>query len=165
MPEDKLYCGNCKAELTPMAKACPKCGADPHRAVNFCTLCGEPITNPNAIICTKCGASLKGGRPAAAGGARSGAPGEVDPIIATVISLVIPFLGLYFVWPEDKKTTAILYTVAGLAADAAVFVIGFILTFFLIGVCCFFVIPVIHLAAALYTYNEAMKITGGKTLF
>jgi hypothetical protein len=145
-----------------VAKACPKCGADPHKAVNFCTLCGEPVTNPNAIICTKCGASLKGGRPAAG---KSGAPGEVDPIIATVISLVIPFLGLYLVWPEDKKTTAILYTVAGLAADAVVFVIGFIMTFFVIGVCCFFLIPVIHLAAALYTYNEAMKATGGKTLF
>lgn len=165
MPEDKLYCGNCKAELTPMAKACPKCGADPHKAVNFCTLCGEPITNPNAIICTKCGASLKGGRPAAAGGARAGAPGEVDPIIATVVSLVIPFLGLYFVFPEDKKSMALLYAVGGLAADAIVVVVGIIGSMFIIGLCCFFLIPVIHLAAGLYTYNEAMKVTGGKTLF
>jgi len=165
MSEDKLYCGNCKAELTPMAKACPKCGADPHRAVNFCTLCGEPITNPNAIICTQCGASIKGGRPAAAGGARSGASGEVDPIIATVISLIIPFAGLYLIWPEDKKTTAILYAVLALAADGIIVVGGLILSMVLIGFCCFFLIPFVHLAGALYTYNEAMKVTGGKTLF
>ena len=160
MPEDKLICGNCGAELTPAARACPKCGADPRKAVKFCTVCGEPIANENAIICTKCGASLKGGS-----AARGGVPGEMDPVIATVISLIIPGLGLYFVWPEDKKMTAILATVVLLAADAAVVVIGIILTFFLIGLCCFFLIPVIHLGAGLFTYNEAMKQTGGKPLF
>ena len=165
MPDDKLFCGNCKAELTPVAKACPKCGADPHKAVNFCTVCGEPVTNPNAIICTKCGASLKGGRAVAAGGGGGGLPSGVDPVIATAISLFIPFLGLYFIWPEDKKTNAILFTAGGLVADVAVFAVGLVLTFFLIGVCCFFLIPIIHLAAALYTYNEGMKATGGKTLF
>jgi ribosomal protein L40E len=162
MPEDKLICGNCGAELSTAAKACPKCGADPRRATKFCTVCGEPIINPNAIICTKCGASIKGGAAAARGGA---APGEMDPILATVISLIIPGLGLYFVWPEDKKMTAILATIGCLAADAVVFVVGIILSFFLIGLCCFFLVPLIHLGAALYTYNEAMKLTGGKTLF
>ncbi len=161
MPEDKLICGNCGAELTTAARACPKCGSDPRKAVKFCTVCGEPITNPNAIICTKCGASLKGGA-AARGGA---AGGEMDPILATVISLIIPGLGLYFVWPEDKKTMAILIAVVLLAADAAVVVFGIILTMVLIGLCCFFLVPVIHLGAAVYTYNEAMKATGGKTLF
>ncbi|OPY29156.1 MAG: Double zinc ribbon [Methanocella sp. PtaU1.Bin125] len=162
MPEDKLICGNCGAELTTAARACPKCGSDPRKAVKFCTVCGEPITNPNAIMCTKCGASLKGSAAARGGG---GAHGEMDPILATVISLIIPGLGLYFVWPEDKKTMAILYTVVLLAADAVTVVVGIILSFFLIGLCCFFLIPVIHLGAALYTYNEAMKVTGGKTLF
>lgn len=160
MPEDKLICGNCGAELTTAARACPKCGSDPRKAVKFCTVCGEPITNPNAIMCTKCGASLKGA--SARGG---GAPGEMDPILATLISLIIPGLGLYFVWPEDKKTMAILTAVVLLAADAAVVVIGIILTMVLIGLCCFFLVPVIHLGAAVYTYNEAMKATGGKTLF
>lgn len=94
-----------------------------------------------------------------------GAPGEMDPILATLISLIIPGLGLYFVWPEDKKTMAILTAVVLLAADAAVVVIGIILTMVLIGLCCFFFVPVIHLGAAVYTYNEAMKATGGKTLF
>jgi hypothetical protein len=89
----------------------------------------------------------------------------MDPILATVISLIIPGLGLYFVWPEDKKMTAILATIGCLAADAGVFVVGIILSFFLIGLCCFFLVPLIHLGAALYTYNEAMKLTGGKTLF
>ncbi len=162
MPEDKLICGNCGAELTTAAKACPKCGSDPRKAVKYCTVCGEPITNPNAIICTKCGASLKGGASAARG---VGIPGEMDPVLATVISLIIPGLGLYFVWPEDKKMMAILITVVLLAADAAITFMGIILIFVLVGLCCFFLIPVIHLGAALFTYNEAMKATGGKTLF
>jgi len=167
MPDDKLFCGNCKAELTPVAKACPKCGADPHKAVNFCTVCGEPVTNPNAIICTKCGASLKGGRPAAAGGARTGVPGEMDPIIATVISLFIPGLGLYFIWPEDVKQKAILITV-GLVAFEIIWVgLSFVGALFTFGLafCCVFLLPLIHIGSAIYTYNEAMKVTGGKTLF
>jgi ribosomal protein L40E len=162
MPEDKLICGNCGAELTTAARACPKCGADPRKAVKFCTVCGEPITNPNAIICTKCGASLKGG---SAVGGGSLAPGEMDPIIATVISLFIPGLGLYFVWPGDKRNMAILVTAGLIVADllcgfAGLF--GFIL---LIPFCCWFLIPIIHLGAAVYTYNEGMKATGGKAFF
>lgn len=157
MPEDKLFCGYCQAELTPAAKACPKCGSDPRKPVKFCTVCSEPITNPTAIICTKCGASLKGGGSSASGG--------MDPILAVVISLIIPGLGLYFIWPEDKKNTAILYTVLLIVGDFFCVGAGVIGSMFVIGLCCFFGVPLIHLGAAVYTYNEAMKITGGKTLF
>ncbi|MGA9139060.1 MAG: zinc ribbon domain-containing protein [Methanocella sp.] len=164
MPEDKLICGNCGAELTTAAKACPKCGSDPRKAVKYCTVCGEPITNPNAIICTKCGASLKGGATAKGG---SLAPGEMDPIIATVISLIIPGLGLYFIYPEDKRNTALLITAALVFADLVIIGGGFVgaLVTFGLCLCCYFLLPVIHLGAAIYTYNEAMKLTGGKTLF
>ena len=168
MPEDKLICGNCGAELTPAAKFCPKCGADPRKAVKFCTACGEPITNPNAIICTKCGAALKGGAAPAKGG---GAPGEMDPLIATVISLFIPGLGLYFIWPEESKGKAVLITAVLIIADLIFGVIGGAGILGLVGnicICCFaswLAIPVINIASAVFTYNEAMKVRGGKALF
>ncbi len=161
MPEGKIYCGNCKEELSTAAKACPKCGSDPRKVVNFCTNCGEPVASPTAIICTKCGASLSraGSSPVGTG------PSEISPEFAAIISLIIPGLGLFLIYPEDKKQTGLLITAGLIFADIVCFGMGLVGLFFLVGLCCFFFIPLIHLGAAVYTYNEALKLKGGKPLF
>ncbi|MCD1294128.1 hypothetical protein CUJ83_03860 [Methanocella sp. CWC-04] len=162
MPEGTIYCGNCREELSIAAKACPKCGCDPRKVVNYCTNCGEPKSSEAAIICTKCGAQLS-----RSGSYSSGSKGssEMTPEMAAIISLLIPGLGLFLIYPEDKKQTGILITLGLIFADIVTFIAGLILVWFLVGLCCFFFVPVIHIGAAVYTYNEAQKLAGGKPLF
>lgn len=161
----KIFCGNCKEELSAAAHACPKCGSDPRKAVNYCTNCGEKKASETAIICTKCGASLKGGSSRISG---AGSGIEWSPELAALVSLVWG-AGLYFIMPEEKKSKALLVIVGLIVADIVLVGLSFIcaITVLLIVCSCVFFILIValHIAAAVVTYNEAIMMKGEKPLF
>ena len=84
--------------------------------------------------------------------------GPMQPEIAALISFIIAGLGLYFVWPEAKKMTALVVTAVLFVLDAAIIIGSTILGFICVVPFLFLLlVPVIHVAAAAYTYMEAKK--------
>lgn len=147
MPEDIMYCGNCKEELGVTADKCPKCGSDPKKAVNYCIHCGEPVSGEIPDLCVKCGtpfsSSVTPGK---------GSLPEISPALAAIISLIIPGLGLFLAYPEEKKQKALLIMAGLLFMDLMLLLIGLLLIVFFIGACIWLFIPLLHIGAAIYTY-------------
>ena len=90
----------------------------------------------------------------------SGSGEEIDEAISGLASAFIPDLG-HFLLNDQPKRGVIVFLVAGFA-DMMIFTISFILTFLVIGIFGFFLIPVVHLAAGYDAYNQAQKINAGE---
>ncbi len=52
------YCGHCGAGIHEHAVACTRCGGAPTAGRKFCRICGAAVSNPDAIICLRCGSSI-----------------------------------------------------------------------------------------------------------
>ncbi len=52
----KLFCSNCGKELAEEAVFCPECSVEPDKGFNFCQNCKQPVMNPAAEACFRCGA-------------------------------------------------------------------------------------------------------------
>lgn len=52
-----MYCRNCGKDVNPQAMICTNCGAPPLKGASFCQHCGTE-TNPLAELCVKCGLRL-----------------------------------------------------------------------------------------------------------
>jgi hypothetical protein len=83
-------------------------------------------------------------------------PGATHPAIPALISFFFPGIGLLFVPNKAGLGIGIF------AATLAYAVIATILTFVVVGVCLFMVMPLINIAAAIHSWDEAAKASNGQ---
>jgi hypothetical protein len=90
-------------------------------------------------------------QPALGGGSQ-----PMHPAVPAVVSLFLPGIGLLFV--PNKAGLGI-----GIFAATIVYaVIATILTFVVVGICLFAVMPLINVAAAVHSWDEAAKNSNGQ---
>lgn len=92
------------------------------------------------------------------GQANHGAPAgnDMHPAIPAIISLLVPGIGLLFVPNKAGLGLAIF------AATIGFYILATVLTFFVVGICLFLVAPLINVAAAVHSFDEAAKASGGR---
>ena len=87
---------------------------------------------------------------------QQGVAQPMHPAVPAIVSLLIPGAGLFFV--KDKAGLAI-----GILVGWIVFwIVTFILSFVFIGFCLMLLAPLIHIGAALLSWDEAAKQSGGQ---
>jgi hypothetical protein len=80
----------------------------------------------------------------------------MHPAVPAIVSLFFPGLGLLFVPGKAGLGIGIF------AAYLALVVVGFILTFVLIGMCLLLLLPLGNVLAAVHSWDEAAKTSGGQ---
>jgi hypothetical protein len=80
----------------------------------------------------------------------------MHPAIPAIVSLFFPGIGLLFVPNKAGLGIGIF------AATLAYTVVAFILTFVAVGLCLFLVMPLINVAAAIHSWDEAAKTSNGQ---
>ena len=165
--------------------ACPSCGAENVEGTRFCVKCGTTLPASPAPESWRQSGDL-GQQQTEQPGYQSGgyAPPQqqqssyptynpqqgmyqqpqpalgssqpMHPAVPAVVSLFLPGIGLLFV--PNKAGLGI-----GIFAATIVYaVIATILTFVVVGVCLFAVMPLINVAAAVHSWDEAAKVSGGQ---
>ena len=164
--------------------ACPSCGAENVEGTRFCVKCGTTLPASPAPESWRQSGDL-GQQQTQQPGYQSGgyAPPQqpqssypaynpqqypqqqqpalggsqpMHPAIPAVVSLFLPGIGLLFV--PNKAGLGI-----GIFAATIVYaVIATILTFVVVGVCLFAVMPLINVAAAVHSWDEAAKNSNGQ---
>jgi len=164
--------------------ACPSCGAENVEGTRFCVKCGTTLPATPAPESWRQSGDL-GQQPTQQPGYQSGGytppqPSQssyptyspqqypqqqqpalggsqpMHPAVPAVVSLFLPGIGLLFV--PNKAGLGI-----GIFAATIVYaVIATILTFVVIGVCLFAVMPLINVAAAVHSWDEAAKNSNGQ---
>lgn len=164
--------------------ACPSCGADNVEGTRFCVKCGTTLPAAPAPESWRQSGDLGGQQqtqqgyqsggytppqqqsgypaynqsqgmyqptPPAAGGSQ-----QMHPAVAAIVSLFLPGIGLLFVPNKAGLGIGIF------AATIAYAVIATILTFVVVGICLFIAMPLINVAAAIHSWDEAAKVSGGQ---
>jgi hypothetical protein len=165
--------------------ACPSCGAENVEGTRFCVKCGTTLPASPAPESWRQSGDL-GQQQTQQPGYQSGgyAPPQqqqqssyptynpqqypqqqqpalggsqpMHPGIPAVVSLILPGIGLLFV--PNKAGLGI-----GIFAATLVYaVIATILTLFVVGICLFAVMPLINVAAAVHSWDEAAKTSNGQ---
>ncbi|HEX6182525.1 MAG TPA: zinc ribbon domain-containing protein [Pyrinomonadaceae bacterium] len=164
--------------------ACPSCGAENVEGTRFCVKCGTTLPASPAPESWRQSGDL-GQQQTQQPGYQSGgytppqqqqssyptySPQQypqqqqpalggsqpMHPAVPAVVSLFLPGIGLLFV--PNKAGLGI-----GIFAATIVYaVIATILTFVVIGVCLFAVMPLINVAAAVHSWDEAAKNSNGQ---
>ncbi|MFL6230271.1 MAG: hypothetical protein ACJ741_15975 [Pyrinomonadaceae bacterium] len=93
----------------------------------------------------------QGYQPQGAGGAQ-----QMHPAVPAIISLFLPGIGLLLV--PNKQGLGIGIFVGYIV----LWIITFLLTFLFIGICLFLLFPLVHIAAAVHSWDEAAKVSGGQ---
>jgi hypothetical protein len=168
--------------------SCPSCGSENVEGTRFCVKCGTtlptapspeswrqsgdlgqqqptqqdyqsggytpPTTPPQSSYPTynqQQGMYPQQQQPVLGGGGQ-----PMHPAVPAVVSLFLPGIGLLFV--PNKAGLGI-----GIFAATIVYaVIATILTFVVVGVCLFAIMPLINVAAAVHSWDEAAKASGGQ---
>lgn len=168
---------------------CPSCGAENVEGTRFCVKCGTSLPAAGAPepeswrqsgdlnqTQTEQSARPSGGyTPPSApqssypsytpqqqqgmsyqGGQSSSGAQQMHPAIPALVSLFFPGLGLLFV--PNKAGLGI-----GIFAGYMVLgIIGFVLTFVVIGLCLLLALPLGNVVAAIHSWDEAAKTSGGQ---
>ena len=88
-----------------------------------------------------------------------GAPtSDLHPAVALIVSLLAPGLGLLLLHRRDRVQDAFL--IFGLWFGYVA--LSFVLTFFVIGMCCWLPLPLLHVAAGIHSFDEMTLERGGK---
>jgi len=80
----------------------------------------------------------------------------MHPAVPAIVSLFLPGIGLLFVPNKAGLGLGIF------GAVIAYTVIATILTFFVVGICLFIIMPLVNIAAAIHSWDEAAKASGGQ---
>ena len=167
--------------------ACPSCGADNVEGTRFCVKCGTTLPTAPAPESWRQSGDLgqqqqqtqqpgyqSGGytppqtpptayptynppqnvyQPPGAGGSQ-----QMHPAIPAIVSLIVPGIGLLFVPGKAGLGLGIL------AAYIVLWVIMFIIAFVTLGIgtCLFIFLPLANVAAAIHSWDEAAKASGGQ---
>ncbi|HLL76689.1 MAG TPA: zinc ribbon domain-containing protein [Pyrinomonadaceae bacterium] len=91
------------------------------------------------------------GQPAIGGGSQ-----PMHPAVAAVVSFFLPGIGLLFVPNKQGLGIGIFAATVGYA------IVATILTFVVVGICLFIAMPLINIAAAIHSWDEAAKASGGQ---
>ena len=84
------------------------------------------------------------------------------PILAAFVSLILPGVGLLF--SRQNKILGVVILVLAVVADAIIFTIGAIGALCVVGAIVWLLIPVVHILAAIHTYDVFMKERKGKPI-
>lgn len=90
-----------------------------------------------------------------------GVPGEMHPAVPAVVSLFLPGLGLLLLKTRDRVKDALLIFGIYFAYMAGS---TLLIPAFGVGLCCFVPLPLLNIAAAIHSYDEATLLEGGKPL-
>ena len=85
-----------------------------------------------------------------------GASQPMHPAVPAIVSFFLPGIGLLFVPNKAGLGLAIF------GATIAYTVVAIILTFFVVGICLLIAMPIINFGAALHSWDEAAKASGGQ---
>lgn len=167
---------------------CASCGTNNAEGTKFCVSCGSTLTSAPAPESWRASGDL-GATPGAtatdATGASTGyTPGSsansyappssyptytptpppvapagsqpMHPAVPAIVSLFLPGIGLLFVPGKQGLGLGIFagYVVLG--------IVGFILSFVFIGLCVLLLMPLANIAAAIHSWDEAAKVSGGQ---
>jgi hypothetical protein len=81
---------------------------------------------------------------------------QMHPAVPAIVSLFLPGIGLLFLPNKQGLGIGIF------AAYVVLGIIGFFLSFIVIGLCVLILMPLANIAAAIYTWDEAAKLSGGQ---
>jgi len=167
---------------------CANCGTNNIEGVRFCVSCGSQVGDAPAPESWRASSDLGGSVPPAATSDPAGSTGytpqvppnyptytpqqpaspyyqqqqqqpasqPMHPAVPAIVSLFLPGIGLLFV-PNKAGLGLALF-----GATIAYTVIATILTFFVVGICLFIVMPLINVAAAIHSWDEAAKASNGQ---
>jgi hypothetical protein len=90
-------------------------------------------------------------QPQGAGGSQ-----PMHPAVPAIISLFLPGIGLLLV-PDKQKLGLMVF-----GGYIVLWFVCFLLTFLVIGACLFLLFPLLHIAAAIQSWDEAAKSSGGQ---
>jgi hypothetical protein len=90
-------------------------------------------------------------QPAVGGGSQ-----PMHPAVAAIVSFFLPGIGLLFVPGKQGLGIGIF------AATIGYVIVATILTFFVVGICLFIIMPLVNIAAAIHSWDEAAKASGGQ---
>jgi hypothetical protein len=166
--------------------ACPSCGADNVEGTRFCVKCGTTLpTAPAPESWRQSGDLGQQPQQTQQPGYQSGGytppqtpptayptynpPQNIQPVIGgsgqpmhpaipAIVSLIVPGIGLLFVPGKAGLGLGIL------AAYIVLWVIMFIIAFVTLGIgtCLFIFLPLANVAAAIHSWDEAAKASGGQ---
>ncbi len=113
------------------AAACMNCGLAKGNGANYCHTCGSE-TNPQAVVCVKCGVSLKNNKGifnVNSGGALGSNSGEKSKILACVLAVFLGFIGIHHFYLGYKKNGIIRAVIAVVAFALKKMFGGFLMSF------------------------------------
>ena len=84
------------------------------------------------------------------------------PVIASFVSLILPGIGLLF--SGRNKVLGLVILIMAVVADLIIAVVAGIGTLCLVGIVLWLLIPVVHVLAAIHTYDTFMKERGSKPI-
>ena len=80
----------------------------------------------------------------------------MHPAVPAIVSFFLPGIGLLFVPNKAGLGIGIF------AATIGYVIVATILTFFVVGICLFIAMPLVNIAAAIHSWDEAAKSSGGQ---
>jgi hypothetical protein len=81
---------------------------------------------------------------------------QMHPAVPAILSLFLPGIGLMLVPNKQGLGIGIFAAYVGLG------IVGFILSFVIVGLCVLLLLPLANIAAAIHSWDEAAKVSGGQ---
>ena len=167
---------------------CANCGPSNIEGTKFCVSCGAQLGEAPSPESWRTPTSDLNQPPADAGPATGGAPAggytpqpppanyptytppqhpnapyqqqaggqQMHPVVPAIVSLFLPGIGLLFLQDKQKLGLMIFGGYIGLT------LVGVVLTLVVIGACLLMLLPLVNIAAAIHSWDEAAKNSNGQ---